>query len=86
MKEVFRVLRPGGKFHVCDWGQPSNPFSRMAFMVVRLLDGFEVTQDNFEGRLMDFLEGTRFEAVKEHGHIETMLGTLGFLSARKPLD
>lgn len=85
MREVFRMLRPGGEFHVCDWGQPSNPFSKFAFMSVRLLDGFEVTRDNYEGRLPAFIEDIGFDLLTEHGHIETMLGTLDFLSARKPL-
>lgn len=86
IKEVFRVLRPGGEFHVCDWGRPSNPFSKIAFMGVRLLDGFEVTRDNYEGRLPALINGVGFEGLDEHGHVETMLGTLDFLSAMKPLD
>jgi ubiquinone/menaquinone biosynthesis C-methylase UbiE len=84
MAEVLRVLRPGGVFHVCDWGRPSNLFSRVMFNAVRLLDGFDVTQDNVDGRLSFFLEEAGFSDIKMLGHVETMLGTLDLMVARSP--
>ena len=84
MKEVYRVLKPGGTFHVCDWGRPYNLLSRMKFLSVRLLDGFEVTRDNIEGRLPAYINGVGFVALEEPGHVETWFGTLDFLSAKKP--
>jgi len=39
-KEIYRVMKPGGEFHICDWGRPSNPISKIASLGVRLLDGF----------------------------------------------
>ena len=84
MKEVYRVLKPGGTFHVCDWGRPSNLLSRIKFLGVRLLDGFEVTRDNIEGRLPAYINGAGFVALEEPGHVETWFGTLDFLSAKKP--
>lgn len=86
MKEVYRVLKPGGKFHVCDWGRPSNLFSRMMFFFVRLLDGFEVTRDHVEGRLPSYIESAGFVGISEPGHLNTNLGTLDFMSAKKPVN
>ena len=86
MKEVYRVLKPGGKFHICDWGRPSNLFSKMMFLLVRLLDGFEVTRDNIEGRLPSYIESAGFVGLRELGHVKTNLGTLDFMSARKPVN
>jgi len=86
MKEVYRVLKPGGVFHVCDWGPPSNLFSRVMSLSVRLLDGFEVTRDNFEGRLPAYIERVGFMGLSELGHVETNIGTLDFISANKPMN
>jgi ubiquinone/menaquinone biosynthesis C-methylase UbiE len=83
IKEVYRVLKPGGFFHVCDWGRPSNPVSRVMSLCVQLLDGLEVTRDNIEGRLPSFIKGAGFEEVNQLGRLETVLGTLHFISARK---
>ena len=84
MAEVLRVLRPGGVFHVCDWGRPSNSVSRVMSLCVQLLDGLEVTRDNIEGRLPSFIKGVGFEEVSQLGRVETVLGTLDFISAKKP--
>lgn len=84
IREVYRVLEPGGFFHVCDWGRPSNLVSRVMSLCVQLLDGLEVTRDNIEGRLPSFIKGVGFEEVNQLAQIETILGTLDFISARKP--
>ena len=83
-REVYRVLEPGGFFHVCDWGRPSNSVSRVMSLCVQLLDGLEVTCDNIEGRLPSFIKGVGFEEVSQLGRVETVLGTLDFISAKKP--
>lgn len=80
------MLKPGGQFHVCDWGRPSNLFSRMMFLFVRLLDGFEVTRDNIEGQLPSYIDSAGFVWFSELGHLKTNLGTLDFMSARKPVN
>ena len=84
IREVYRVLKPGGFFHVCDWGRPSNSVSRVMSLCVQLLDGLEVTRDNIEGRLPSFIKGVGFEEVSQLGRVETVLGTLDFISAKKP--
>ncbi len=85
MTEVHRVLKPGGMFHICDWGRPANPLLRVASLGVRLLDGFEVTRDNIAGRLPLFLQEAGFAEVFVTGYVSTMLGTLDLISAKKPL-
>ena len=84
IREVYRVLEPGGFFHVCDWGRPSNWVSRVMFLCVQLLDGLEVTRDNIEGRLPSFIKEVGFEEVNQLGRVETVMGTLDFISAKKP--
>lgn len=34
LREIHRVLRPGGELHVADWGLPSNLLTRWASIVV----------------------------------------------------
>ena len=84
IREVYRVLKPGGFFHICDWGRPSNSVSRVMSLCVQLLDGLEVTRDNIEGRLPSFIKGVGFEEVSQLGRVETVLGTMDFISAKKP--
>ena len=86
IREVFRVLKPGGQFHVCDWGRPSNLISKIMFTGVRFLDGFEVTRDNVEGRLPSFFNKVGFVEPHDLSHVETMLGTLDLFSVMKPAN
>jgi len=86
LEEVSRVLRPDGVFHVCDWGRPTNLLSKVMFTAVRLLDGFDVTQDNFAGRLSIFIEKAGFGDIRMSGHVKTMLGTMDIMTAHKPTE
>lgn len=82
--EITRVLKPGGEFHVADWGVPSDLLMRALFLSVQLLDGFENTRGNLEGLLPRLFEGAGLERVSKRGEIRTIYGTLALYSARKP--
>lgn len=84
MREVLRVLRPGGEFHIADWGKPTSSAMRLAFIAVQLLDGFRTTTDNVRGLLPDLLEFAGFEKVKTTKSYSTLVGTLSLYRARKP--
>ena len=60
--ECVRVLRPGGRLVVGDWGRPSDPLMAALFVQVRALDGFGVTADNAHGRLPLLFEQAGLEA------------------------
>lgn len=85
LAEVARVLKPGGKLYVCDWGAPSNVLLKMMFLLVRVLDGFEATRANVDGRLPDLIRGAGFEEVLLNESVSTVWGTLDFISARNSL-
>lgn len=84
--EVLRVLRPGGEFHIADWGRPTNPVMRLVFVPVQLLDGFATTADNVKGLLPDFLQFAGFEHVDTTASYSTVFGTLSLYRAKKPLE
>jgi ubiquinone/menaquinone biosynthesis C-methylase UbiE len=86
LREVLRVLRPGGTLHVCDWGRPSNFALRLSFSLIRMLDGFEVTRDNARGRLPQLMMEAGFADVNVTSTLTTAMGTLDFIVAGKARD
>lgn len=84
IQEVFRILKPGGEFHVADWGKPRNAVMRILFYVVQLLDGFENTRDNVQGRLPDLFANGGFEGVEVRHEMGTVFGTMTLYSGKKP--
>lgn len=82
-RRVAALLRPGGVFHVVDWGPAATAFHRAVFLGTRLLDGFEPTRDNVTGRLPAMIVAAGFEDVRETAHHNTIAGTLRFYTAVK---
>lgn len=82
-REVHRVLKPGGEFHVADWGKPHNPVMATLFAVVRTLDGAENTRDNAEGRLPAIFAESGLIEVQVRQELATPLGTIALYSMRK---
>lgn len=85
LAEVWRVLKPGGEFHVADWGTPQNRFMRLASQGIVSLDG-PTTKDNFDGLLLEFIRQAGFANVQETGHFNTLFGTIRLHRALKPRD
>lgn len=83
-RELYRVIRPGGGLHVADWGRATGPLMRAAFLPVQVLDGFENTRDNVEGRLVELLRQAGFSGVSEQRSFSTVLGTLSLYGAVRP--
>jgi len=82
--EVRRVLRPGGEFHIADWGKPTSSAMRIAFFGIQMLDGFRTTRDSVTGVLPEILSLAGFETVELTRNYSTLFGTLSLYRARKP--
>ena len=84
LKEVYRVLQPGGELHVADWGKAGNALMRSAFFLVQLLDGFKTTSDNVNGLLPNFFSKAGLQDVQQTAQYATMFGTMALYKAKKP--
>ena len=82
--EIFRVLKPGGRLHIADWGKPSTFFQRALFFIVQLLDGFDTTQDSVENTLPILIKNSGFSHIENTCYFPTSLGTIRLFQAVKP--
>ena len=82
-KEMYRVLKPGGEIHIADWGRPTNRMMRLLFYFIQLLDGFENTQPNADGKLLEVFEKVGFTSVSCTEQFNTVFGTMAVYRAEK---
>src|SRR3990170_6549705 len=80
MKEVLRVLKPGGELHVADLGKPHNALMRLPSLVMKHL---EEVGDNVQGLLPQMLRIAGFREVTETDEVMTMFGTVALYCGRK---
>ena len=85
LAEVRRVLKPGGRLHVADWGKPGDPLMAALSLSIRAFDGFEVTAENLRGALPSLFGQAGLQDAQERRRLRTTLGTLALYSARKPV-
>jgi SAM-dependent methyltransferase len=81
---IRRLLKPGGEFHVADWGTPQNLLMQIAALSFRWFDGDETTGANLRGELPAMMRAAGFVDVSEVEHRMTPLGTLTYIRATAP--
>lgn len=79
-REVRRVLRPEGWFHIVDFGRPFNLLTRIQ---TKIMNRLEEAADNFEGRIQLMLQEAGFASAREAGKTNTIFGPVWFYEAQK---
>jgi ubiquinone/menaquinone biosynthesis C-methylase UbiE len=80
-RDVVRLLRPGGRFHLLDFGPPRNAWERA---LTALFHHDARMQDNLRGVLPDWLREAGFDDVREVESHQTLFGRVSLYSARAP--
>jgi ubiquinone/menaquinone biosynthesis C-methylase UbiE len=78
LREVHRVLKPGGCFHLADFGPPVGWY---ASVLARVIPSGERLRENLEGCLPQVMAEAGFQEIKDRGFHSTPFGTVALLSA-----
>jgi ubiquinone/menaquinone biosynthesis C-methylase UbiE len=81
LREVRRVLKPGGSLHLLDFGPPRSRLSRALAHVVHHAENL---RDNFDDKIITFMTQAGFARPEEVGYRATLVGSLSFYRALQP--
>jgi ubiquinone/menaquinone biosynthesis C-methylase UbiE len=81
LREVMRVLAPGGSLHLLDFGRSEE---RGRGLLERLLHSAEALRENTDARIAAMIGEAGFEAIELVSARRTFFGRVAFHRGRKP--
>ncbi|OYT69420.1 MAG: methyltransferase type 11 [Chloracidobacterium sp. CP2_5A] len=84
LAEIRRVLRPGGVLLAADYDAPRTWLETLAFLPIRLFDGFDATEANARGALPAMINAAGFAAVETRAELPTAFGYITVWRAQSP--
>ena len=83
LAEAMRMLKPGGRLLIADWGPPKTRVGRLGFLITQLFDGFETTRDHASEAFLKLVFAAGLAPIDEIGRWPTPVGTVCLYSARR---
>ena len=83
LDNAFRMLRPGGRLLISDYGEQRTLLMQTLFRQIRMLDGFESTRPNKDGKIPSMMEKAGFIQVEELHVTATPTGSISLYSGWK---
>lgn len=85
LENAFRLLRPGGRLVLADYGEQPTALMRTAFLLVQMTDGFEPTEHNRRGAIPQLLLTCGFKRTKIIERVPTVTGLITIWRATKEI-
>lgn len=83
LANALRLLKPGGRLLIADYGLQRTPLMSMLFRQVRALDGYENTRANKDGEIPKLMTEAGFQAVAELSVTSTPTGSISLYAGTK---
>jgi SAM-dependent methyltransferase len=84
LRETLRVLRPGGSFHLVDFGH--DPHHHHGGALARLFHRSELLRDNDDTSIAQQIADAGYADVERVGERRMLLGRIAFHRGTKPID